>query len=854
MNRSTLFRIIIFVCLACLHTLMIPVQGDAKTDSKRPAKKKASKAEPGQFVSIIVNGRPLSGPNSAAQRQGGMILMPIVSLARVLGDTVTVDADARTIKVQRQTGISADLDTRLGQVRENGSTVLSVSNTSELIFTPNADQMFLPVEIAAALFDAAIRYDDAQNAVIVTRGGAQLDAISSKSTWSFAELYKVDYDYSLNRYSSFTSHNLILNATGRLADGRFNFLANSSTTKERRISPRNVNFTFERPNGQKYTAGDLGTGTALQFMAANVRGGMAAIPFKNVTFTAFGGRANSGTIVAQPIITPDGEPQLPVRVQSRFDTNIFGFYATQTSTPSSFHPSPLTLSAGVLSFSGPAKSGEFVTTSANYGGRRFRLQGDFGFGKFKGIGYDDQRVNGTGTALDVSGTFQVTDALAVQGRYAYISRNFLSPQTGLRDPMDLKAAGVTWSPKKWLSTSFNASTIKRPGDTAKRDSFVTAALIITPDGTGTRLYLSHTQSSNSQIKSAAFTLFNASKDFSRWRLYVNATRIKTLGPASMNAQAGANFKVNDQQSIEVSQGIGSHRTLNGQVDWRTSGLGSKHLSFSAGMGYSYGQNSKFTAYERVTASLNLPRQSSLQVSYMNSNAGPTLLVSVRGTLFRKKEAAAYLGASISEANSFAAVRGRVYQDVNLNGRFDEGVDQPQADVKVRVDGNRYVVSDATGMFSFDSVMAGDHKVSLDLLSVRADLTLLSGDARQSALKAGSESTIDFRLVRTGRLRGHVWLDANENGKFDEGEQPLADVRVLTGSGRDTLTDADGYFVIADLAPGEHVVLIDEKTIPEKTKSGFKPMTLQVFPGRETAEVDLNVLMIPADVKHFGSKP
>ena len=854
MNRSTLFKTFVFVCLAFLHTLIMPARGDAKPGPKRPVKRTTTKTAPGQFVSIIVNGRPLTGPNSSAQRQGGKILIPVTSLARALGDTVSVDASARTIKVQRQTGMSADLDTRLGQVRENGSTVLSISNASELIFTPNADQMFLPVEIAAALFDAAIRYDDTQNAVIVTRGGATLDAISSKNGRSFAELYKVDYDYSLNRYSSFASHNLVLNATGRLADGRFNFLANSSTTKGRWISPRNVNFTLERPNGQKYTAGDLGTGTALQFMAANVRGGMVALPFNNVTFTAFGGRANSGTIVPQPLIILDGEPQLPIRTQPRFDTNIFGFYATKTSTVSSFHPSPLTLSAGVMRFSGPAKSGEFVTTSANYGGTRFRLQGDFGFGKFKGIGYNDQRVNGTGTAIDVSGTLQVTDDLAVQGRYAYISRNFLSPQTGLRDPMNLKAAGVTWSPKKWLSTSFNASTIRRPGDTAKRDSFVTAAFSIMPRGTATRFYFSHTQSTNSQIKSAAFTLFNASKDFSRWRLYVNATRIKTLGTPSMNAQAGANFKVSDQQSIEVSQGFGSNRTLNGQVDWRTTGLLNKNLSFSAGMGYSYGQNSKFAAYERITASLNLPRQSSLQLSYMNSNAGPTLLMSIRGTLFHKREAAAYLGASISEANSFAAVRGRVYQDVNLNGRFDEGTDQPQADVKVRVDGNRYVVSDAAGMFSFDSVMAGEHKVSLDLLSVRADLTLLSGDARESALRAGSESTIDFRLVRTGRLRGRVWLDLNQNGKFDEGEQPLADVRVVTGSGRDTLTDSDGYFVIGDLAPGEHVILIDEKTIPEKTRSGFKPMTLQVFPGRETADIDLNVIMIPAEIKHFGSKP
>ena len=68
-----------------------------------------------------------------------------------------------------------------------------------------------------------------------------------------------------------------------------------------------------------------------------------------------------------------------------------------------------------------------------------------------------------------------------------------------------------------------------------------------------------------------------------------------------------------------------------------------------------------------------------------------------------------------------------------------------------------------------------------------------------------------------------------------------------------MTDADGYFVIGDLAPGEHVILIDEKTLPEKTMAGSKPIAMPVYPGRETSDVNLAVIMIPAEVKHFGTK-
>jgi SdrD B-like protein len=105
------------------------------------------------------------------------------------------------------------------------------------------------------------------------------------------------------------------------------------------------------------------------------------------------------------------------------------------------------------------------------------------------------------------------------------------------------------------------------------------------------------------------------------------------------------------------------------------------------------------------------------------------------------------------------------------------------------------------------------------------------------------------VVRTGRISGVVWLDTNENGRLDEAERPLADVRVVTGSGRDTLTDANGYFIIGDLPPGEHIVLLDEKTIPERTRSAGGSQTVRVAAGSETATT-FPVTPLPDQVKKF----
>ena len=98
------------------------------------------------------------------------------------------------------------------------------------------------------------------------------------------------------------------------------------------------------------------------------------------------------------------------------------------------------------------------------------------------------------------------------------------------------------------------------------------------------------------------------------------------------------------------------------------------------------------------------------------------------------------------------------------------------------------------------------------------------------------------------------MDLNGNGKIDEGEPILPDIRVVTGSGRDTLTGAQGEFILGDLPPGEHVVLIDEKTLPENTKSAAGPLRVTVEAGGETSNVNFPIVSKPAEVtvKHFPS--
>ncbi len=795
---------------------------------------------------IIVNERALVGPNSASQLRGGRLFLPVAAIAQALGDTINSDPAQRTVTIRRQNGTVAVFNAQLNEVRENGSVVLTVSGTADLIFTPSPNELMLPAEIVAALLDVIVRRDE-NKAIVISRKGIQVETVRAGAKRAPWELFQLEYDYNFSRYAATGEHSLVLRGTGRVGDAKLSFIANSSigmTNNSSRPSLLGGSVRLDRANGQSFVAGEFGTGTDVEFMAASVRGGMVQLPLDRVRLDFFGGQTTSGLALPLPF-DPSLNPQstlLPVK----YDTKIFGALAT---TDSPARPrSEFAFSGGAMHFGGPSRKGSLVAGGFKYTSGLNRFQGDVAVGQFAGSNPDATKTNGAGVAINLAGSYSLTDDLLVQGRYAYVGSTFLSPQSGIHTPNNIAAAGLSWQPRGWLTATVSGSTASIPGRSGQFNRYVTATVNIAPSETWPSLFISHTQTGTTQLRNAAFTLVTATKRFDRWHMFLNGSRVKSFGDTSLNLQAGGNFRINESNSFEVSQSVGSRGLLSGTATWQMSNLFRNRIGFSAGLGYTKSNTSGFQTSEHLSTSIKLPRNSTLQFSYLRTVTGTTALLTLHGLFFSTKRAERALNGPLAELNSYGSVSGKVYQDVNLNGRYDLGIDQPQANARIRVDGSRYAVSDANGNFRIESVLRGDHSVNLDLLSVRADLTLLDSTQQQIMLDS-RDVVVDFRVVRTGRVSGVVWLDANENGRIDETERPLADVRVVTGSGRDTLTDENGYFLIGDLPPGEHILLLDEKTLPERTRSTAGSVTVKVSGGNETATV-LPVTPLPDQIKKF----
>ena len=830
-----------FTGLLCLLCLLVP---NAVLGNER-------KNGPQEGSVIIVNERALVGPNSAAQLRGGRLFLPLAAIAEALGDTLTVDASLRVVTVRRQTGITAVFNAPLNEVRENGAVILTVSGTADLVFPPAPSELTLPAEIVAALLDVTVRRDESQ-AIVIARKGLKAETISTGAKHVRFEIFQIEYDYNYSRYTSAGDHSLVLRGTGRVGDARLTFIANSSlglTQSASRPILQGGSVRLDRPNGQSFVGGEFGTGTDVQFLSAAVRGGLVQLPLERVRLDFFGGQTTSGLVERLPFdpdpLNPTLNPFSPLTV--RYDTGIFG--AIVTTARQAPRQSDFTFSAGGMHFGRSNRKGDVVSGGMKYVSGHNRFQADLAMGRFSGVNRDATQIKGSGMAFNLIGSYRLMDQVLVQGRYTFVGRKFLSPQSGIHEPTNSAAAGVSWQPRRWFTAALSGSTATTPGRAGQFNRYVTATVNLTPENALPALFFSHTQSGTTQLRNSAFTLITATKKFNRWHMFVNASRVKTFGTSALSLQVGGNLAVNESNNLEVSQSVGSRGLLSGMATWQMSNLFGNRLGFSAGLGYTKSDSAPFQTSQHLSTFIKLPRNNTLQFSYLKTQTGTTALLTLHGLFFSSKRAERAINGPLADLNSYGSVYGRVYQDVNLNGRFDPGADQPQANVRVRVDGSRYVVSDASGNFRVENVARGEHTVYLDLLSVRADLTLLDNVQQLITMDSTHDLIVNFRVVRTGRITGLVWLDLNENGILDTGERPLPDVRVVTGSGRDTLTDENGYFIIGDLPPGEHILLLDEKTMPEQTKSTAGSQAIKVTASNETATT-FPVAPLPDQIKKF----
>ncbi len=193
---------------------------------------------------------------------------------------------------------------------------------------------------------------------------------------------------------------------------------------------------------------------------------------------------------------------------------------------------------------------------------------------------------------------------------------------------------------------------------------------------------------------------------------------------------------------------------------------------------------------------------------------------------------------------FSFVGGRVFMDLNNNGRYDVD-DRIVSDVEVILDGRSTTRTDKDGNYQFSFVKDGKHTMSLNLVSVSAEM---GTKKRQFIFNTGFLSTVqvDFPLGELGSIEGRVFHDENKNGKIDDDEAGVTNV-VLGLNGFLTTTDAQGKFRFANVPSGTYGLQL--KILPPETYPATPELSyIHVDPGEAVSGYQIGIVTKGRPVK------
>jgi hypothetical protein len=181
------------------------------------------------------------------------------------------------------------------------------------------------------------------------------------------------------------------------------------------------------------------------------------------------------------------------------------------------------------------------------------------------------------------------------------------------------------------------------------------------------------------------------------------------------------------------------------------------------------------------------------------------------------------------------LKGRFYVDTNLDGIYTPGVDIPLPHMRILASSVVIGETDDQGQYEVKNLDRGFLSITTDMNAVPAQYAFLTKIEQEVFILPNKTRTIDFRFGKYGHITGSIKA---------EGEIPqnsLKDIRVfVVGTDRDSLTDEDGSFGIADISPGKYIIKIDPDYVVPELEVVNGEASIEIKPGVKGAGVVFTV--------------
>ena len=812
-----------------------------------------------QQYTLWVNGNPVVTSHPPT-RLGPEWFVPLAPLARALGTELSLDPVSNSIRAVRHDGATAVFDGATGRILRSATLLGQVRDFRTIQVNIGLENLIFPLSGALVLFGASAR-EDTERAVLEIDSLA--DSASGGTTAGGRFLQPVSFEYNYSLVTDMAAWQQMWELRGRTLIGTsivtgemvFSRLAGDSV-----VGIRHGSLRVDLASNRSLIVGDQGAGGGVDALNNGVRGLGLVWRKGEVEVNLFGGRTASS--VSASIGTAG---------QAVFDSTLagvnFGYRWKRSS-----------LSIGGNWFQGPARRGLTFGSgfSGTYARNEFRLQGvagDFSgmsslpaqqlvdtsaflvsppvgqtpivvtpSGTIVEVQEPNQQVKGGAYGFSLSDSFRPFQSgwLTLSGQWDHYSKNFLVPRQDSRfSAVDRSSGGGSVQPFRYVSFFGGVSASSTLAGLAQTQHGYNFGINASTPGNSpvvfgynrsTQITTGYSSSrfdiSQYSVRIPAMGRFAASAIYSevRFNSVLSRTVSETL---NVNLKRLGRLGLHHELQLDAGSGFGA--------DWSRSFWHEK-ADVSVGMARQSwaGQDPLLTP--TVALRLQLPKHQTLTFTYAAVREFRILEFQIGGPILRPRDLVRTGGQMALEVQCW--LEGRVYQDIDLDGKFTSGVDRPIPQMEVRLDDGRATVTSAAGYYRFDEVSPGTHRIRAKLAQLPANLVFAAEDSMVAAIPYHANA-VDFRALPTGRIKGRVFLvSIDESGATVE--LPFADARVIVLGDRDTFSELDGGFGLGDLPPGSYQLRVDPSTVPAGYVVRPSVLTSDVKPGTTSGGADFRL--------------
>ena len=806
-------------------------------------------AQAPQEYALRINGNPIVTTRPAV-RVAGEWFVPLAPVARALGSDLKLDPTAQSFRIVRGDGVTASYDAASGRILQGAVLAAQVANFRQIQLNVGVDNILFPLDGVIALFGVTVR-EDFDRQILEIESLPSTGASGSAGKAPGFQLASLESRYVMSTNGQVWQQTDVLKGQGLFGSNRITGnLELGGGAGGSFVAFRQGFVRLETAGRRVITAGDQGTYYGMEALGNAVRGMGYEFRWRKFTADVYGGLAASSVSSA-----------LGSSGVASYDTPISGFGLRYKSKTMDF-------SLAGNAFHGSLRSG--TAFGASFGGtykkNEFKLQGLTGY--FSGfsmqavvqppvstatdpaatvsaaavpVTQDAGQVKGPGYGYSIVDSFSPFshNKLSFSGLLEHYSRNVLVVKDDSRfSAVSRKSLSASLRPFRYIgftgSIHENASLLintdvdrgytygvngSTPGPITVQPGYFKS--VQTFGGPLGRFVLSQYS-----LQLPNFNRYSASATYSETQLAgVSVRTVREIFTADFKRYGRMGF--HDQTQLATGRSYG--------VDW--SRQFSKGAYFMGGLERQTGLRQRPTFAPVISLRVPLPRSQSLTVSYLSVRGSSLFRFELGGPMLRQKEIIT-MGNAQTVLVVPSSVSGRVYRDVSLNGQFKSGVDRPLQELKVWLDEVQSTTTDADGYYRFDGIVTGTHRLRVDTANLPARLVLAAEDMKVAVMPYRVNRQ-DFRAIPGGKIQGIVTIvRLSEDGRLVV--KPFPDARIIASGNRDTYSEGDGAFILADLPPGTYELHLDPTTVP----AGFAPImslrTVELKPGQSVGGTDFRL--------------